>query len=205
VGDSKTYAVDVRVLAATNKDLPAEAKAGRFREDLFFRLNVVPVQVPALRERRGDIPLLAEHFLSIYLDENALPQRSFAPEALDVLRHLPWPGNIRELGNVVERLAILSTGSIITPDDLAGCGIGAAGAVSGTPAGGTSGFGDLGFVQQAGGLVAARQEFEKAMIEAALDEAAGNVSRAARLLAIDRTNLHKKIQAYGLDTGKDGK
>ncbi len=197
VGDSQTYQVDVRVLAATNKDLPAEAAAGRFREDLYFRLNVVPIQVPALRERREDIPLLAEHFLAVYQDENGLTQRGFDPAALDVLRQLPWPGNIRELGNAVERLAILSAGPAIGPDDLAVCGIGS----ESSPRGDTDGPGprfDLAAVQAAGGLVAARQQFERTVITAALAETGGNVSGAARLLGIDRTNLHKKIQAYDL-------
>ena len=205
VGDNHTYTVDVRVLAATNKDLPAEAAAGRFREDLYFRLNVVPVHVPPLRERRGDIPLLAEHFLAVYLDENGLPQRSFSAAALDVLRQRSWPGNIRELGNAVERLAILSSGSEITPDDLAACGVGGDATCAGvaTPTGPPAGW-DLAAVQAVGGLAAARQEFERSLVTAALAEADGNVSGAARLLGIDRTNLHKKILAFGLGAGKDG-
>ncbi|MCB1185305.1 sigma-54-dependent Fis family transcriptional regulator, partial [bacterium] len=135
VGGNDTVRVDVRVLAATNKDLAAEAAAGTFREDLFFRLNVVPIHVPPLRARAADIPLLAEHFLASYLDENALPQRAFAPAALERLRGLPWPGNIRELGNAVERLAILAPGDPIGTDDLARCGIGTGGD-AGTAAGG---------------------------------------------------------------------
>ncbi len=205
VGGDKTYTVDVRVLAATNKDLVAEAAAGSFREDLYFRLNVVPVAVPALRERREDIPLLAEHFLAVYLDENGLPQRSFSSAALQVLGRLPWPGNIRELSNAVERLAILSAGDSITNEDLALCGIGGQagtdlGVVHGTANGGVPC--DLAGVQSVGGLVAARQQFEKGVIEAALAETEGNVSGAARLLNIDRTNLHKKIQAYDLGPEK---
>ena len=165
---------------------------------------MVPVHVPPLRERREDIPLLAEHFLGSYLDENGLPQRQFAPEALQLLESLPWPGNIRELGNAVERLAILSSGTVIGPEDLARCGVGGD-ILSGEPEGarsdGSSGLFDPAAVMAAGGLVAARQEFEKRCITAALAEAEGNVSQAARLLGIDRTNLHKKIQAYGLGSG----
>jgi len=210
VGGSQTLRVDVRVLAATNKDLAAEIRAGRFREDLFFRLNVVPVHVPPLRERRDDIPLLAEHFLSAYLDENGLPARQFTPEALQLLRTLPWPGNIRELSNAVERLAILTRGPRIGPDDLLRHGIGvdlAAAGQAAAPRGTAAGGDDLEIpaaVMRAGGLVAARQEFEKRCILAALTEAAGNVSQAARLLGIDRTNLHKKIQTYGLGSGREG-
>ncbi len=207
VGGSQTVRVDVRVLAATNKDLAAEVKAGRFREDLFFRLNVVPVHVPPLRERRDDIPLLAEHFLANYLDENGLPQRRFAPEALQLLRSLPWPGNIRELGNAVERLAILARGATIGPEELARLGIGGdlpAGAAAPMTAGAPADAATTPTaVMAVGGLVAARQEFEKRCVAAALAEAGGNVSQAARLLGIDRTNLHKKIQAYGL-AGRDG-
>ncbi len=204
VGDNRTITVDVRVLAATNKDLPAEVRAGTFREDLYFRLNVVPVHVPPLRERRDDIPILAEHFLATYVDVNALPPRSFAPEALQLLRSMPWPGNIRELGNVVERLTILGRGTVIGPDDLVRCGVGGdLPAEDGPPSGASSsgGFSPTD-VQAAGGLVAARQEFEKGCIAAALDESRGNVSQAARLLGIDRTNLHKKIQSYGLGSGR---
>ncbi len=208
VGDDQTYQVDVRVLAATNKDLVTEAAAGNFREDLYFRLNVVPVQVPSLRERRTDISLLAEHFLAVYLDDNGLPQRTFAPAALEVLGQLAWPGNIRELGNAVERLAILSAGEHITTADLALCCIGGDAATAlgiahgaSTPAGVPC---DLAAVQAAGGLVAARQQFEKGLIQAALTETNGNVSGAARLLSIDRTNLHKKIQAYDLGPERGG-
>ncbi len=210
VGGDEIYTVDVRVLAATNKDLTAEADTGRFREDLYFRLNVVPVHVPPLRERRNDISLLAEHFLAVYLDESGMSQRSFDPQALQVLQQLPWPGNIRELSNAIERLAILSTGESITTDDLASCGIGGDKALRG----GTAGLGgdagdsdvpcDLAAVQAAGGLVPARQLFEKGLIQAALAQTAGNVSGAARLLGIDRTNLHKKILAYELGPDRGG-
>jgi len=216
VGGSDTVRVDVRILAATNKDLPVEVSRGEFREDLYFRLNVVPVQVPPLRERRQDIPLLAEHFLTRYLDENGLPQRIFAAETLQLLQSLPWPGNIRELGNAVERLAILSSGASIEPADLTRCGVGADLQSSGReiqhmggstePTGGANAVAvEPTGVLAMGGLVAARQAFEKACIAAALNEAEGNVSQAARLLGIDRTNLHKKIQAYDLGSGRSGR
>ena len=212
VGDNQTYTVDVRVLAATNKDLTAEVGAGRFREDLFFRLNVVPLQVPALRDRPTDIPLLAEHFLAVYQDENGLNQKFFTPEGLVVLERLRWPGNIRELGNAVERLAILSVGESIGPEDLSVCGVGGDLNADGSEETGRGENSilpcDLSSVLAAGGLVAARQQFEKGLIAAALSQTKGNVSKAARLLGIDRTNLHKKIQTYELsperDSDKDG-
>ena len=201
----------MRILAATNKDLEAEVASGQFREDLFFRLNVVPMHLPPLRERSSDISLLAEHFLAIYLDENGLSQRSFADESLLHLQSLPWSGNIRELGNVVERLAILSAGSCITVQDLKNCGVSESSASPAsfvTPAKSASDEVkpclDLKAVQAVGGLVAARQEFEKSLISEALNQSGGNVSGAARLLGIDRTNLHKKIVTYGLNPGRGG-
>jgi two-component system, NtrC family, nitrogen regulation response regulator NtrX len=207
VGGNKTYTVDVRVLAATNKDLVAEVGNGNFREDLFFRLNVVPLQVPALRDRPTDIPLLAEHFLAVYQDENGLNQKFFTEEALLILQHQRWPGNIRELGNAVERLAILSPGESIGPEDLSVCGVGGD-LVPGASAGGDHDAEavlpcDLSSVLACGGLVPARQQFEKGLIAAALSETGGNVSKAARMLGIDRTNLHKKIQTYDLSPERD--
>jgi two-component system nitrogen regulation response regulator NtrX len=209
VGDNRTLSVDVRVLAATNKDLAAEVQAGRFREDLFFRLNVVPVAVPPLRARSGDIALLAQHFLAAYLDENGLSQRSFSEAALSHLAAHSWPGNVRELGNAVERLAILAAGEVIGVEDLVRCGIGTTGAVK-KPALAPAADGipvDLAALQAAGGLAEGRRAFERAHIQGALDQAQGNVSQAARLLSIDRTNLHKKVAALGLASGSgpDGK
>jgi len=206
VGGNKTYTVDVRVLAATNKDLGAEVSAGTFREDLFFRLNVVPLHVAALRDRPTDIPLLAEHFLAMYQDKNGLTQKFFTEDALTILQSLRWPGNIRELGNVVERLALLRSGATIDPEDLFDCGVGKDLASGQSPiqekGPAVTMSGDLSSVLTAGGLVAARQQFEKGLIAAALEQTAGNVSKAARLLGIDRTNLHKKIQSYGLSSDR---
>ncbi len=199
VGDGKVRRVDVRVVAATNRDLEADVREGRFREDLFFRLNVVPIVVPPLRERPEDVPVLATWFLERYLRENDLPPREFAPETLAVLAGLPWPGNVRELHNAVERLAIMTTGRRIEPDDLRRTGL--LEPVSVPAADGTGPDApaiDPAAVRSLGGLAEARRRFEAACIRRALDQTAGNVSAAARLLGIDRTNLHKKIQAYGL-------
>ncbi len=225
VGGAETLTVDVRVLAATNKDLPAEVTAGEFREDLYFRLNVVPITTPPLRERREDIGLLAEHFLARYRLENNLPPRDFTPDAVALLEQLPWVGNVRELHNAVERLAIMSRQPRIGPHDLqqagllteAGAGTASAAAPAAAAAGTTTDGAPTGneaaediiaasaaAVLRAGGLVAARQQFEAACIREGLALAAGNVSQAARLLGIDRTNLHKKIQSYGLADKKSG-
>ncbi len=207
VGGNKTLKVDVRVLAATNRDLEEDVRGGGFREDLFFRLNVVPIHVPPLRQRRDDVALLATHFLTRYAEENSLPPREFSPEALKLLAQLPWPGNVRELHNAVERLAIMAAGSEITPDDLRATGLLDAATVTGTAGAGEDTPSPLSpaSIQGLGGLVKARQAFEAACIRESLAQTGGNVSGAARLLGIDRTNLHKKIQAYGLDGEKQDK
>ena len=205
VGGSGVQKVDVRVVAATNRDLEADVKEGRFREDLFYRLNVVPVVVPPLRSRRGDVALLADHFLSRYCSECNLPAREFTDEARQLLTGHVWPGNVRELHNAVERLAIMASGGAIGPDDLRATGVLAGPGLEHGVGGATSGPLDAilpatpSAVLAEGGLVKARQAFEAACIRQALDESAGNVSAAARLLGIDRTNLHKKIVAYELD------
>ncbi len=198
VGGGGTRKIDVRVVAATNIDLEDSLADGSFREDLYFRLNVVPIVVPPLRRRSDDIALLAEHFLSRYGRENDLPRREFSDAALKELTRLPWPGNVRELHNAVERLAIMAAGAVIEPEDLQRTGL-----LGGPAATRPAGSGDVSTAPDAvlaqGGLVKARQSFEAECIRRALDEAQGNVSEAARRLGIDRTNLHKKIQAYGLE------
>jgi two-component system nitrogen regulation response regulator NtrX len=215
VGGRDTARVDVRVLAATNKDLQAEVAAGRFREDLFFRLNVIPILVPPLRDRREDIPVLANYFLARYCAENNLPPRTFSAEALQILGLLPWPGNVRELHNAVERLAIMTPGKCIAAVELQRTGLvkkdtdaapsQAAGEDEADPAAAQT-FGvpvTPQEIMRLGGLVEARRLFEAACIREALAASEGNVSQAARLLGIDRTNLHKKIQSYGLAPAKD--
>ncbi len=200
VGGQGVTRVDVRVLAATNKNLEEEVLAGRFREDLLIRLNVVPVEVPPLRERRADIPVLAAHFLERYRMENNLPPRTFSASAEKALVNLSWPGNVRELQNVVERTIILTAEAEIELDSLRMAGV-LRGERSRDQAGTGGGPHMLhpNEVRQLGGLVEARRQFEAACIREALTGAGGNVSEAARSLGIDRTNLHKKIQAYGLE------
>jgi two-component system nitrogen regulation response regulator NtrX len=200
VGDSRVHHVDVRVIAATNKDLQAEARAGRYREDLYFRLNVIPIHVPPLRSRADDIPRLAEHFLHLYAEENVLPVKELSPAARGLLRDLDWPGNIRELKNVIERLAILSEGATISPEEVSRIGFPKGDGAPGPEGRGSGTFSPgIDEVRRAGGLVRFRRDIEKRCIEEALDRTGGNVSEAARLLAIERSNLHKKMQAYGLE------
>ncbi len=203
VGGSETVKVDVRVIAATNKDLAAEAAAGRFREDLYFRLNVVPLRAVPLRERPDDVAPLARHFLERFRVENDRPPVELSGEAVRALADRPWPGNVRELENAVERLAIMAAGPEIGAEDLARAGLDRPAAPVSAPADAPPPDSipavASSVIRAEGGLVAARRRFEAEAIRRALREADGNVSRAARLLGIDRTNLHKKIQAYGLE------
>jgi two-component system nitrogen regulation response regulator NtrX len=201
VGSSTVQHVDVRVLSATNKDLAAEVGAGSFREDLFYRLNVVPIRVPPLRERPGDIPDLCRHFLALYAEENGLPAKILSPEVLAELATRPWRGNIRELRNVIERLAILSDGPEITGRDIESLvPVGERGdaALDRSPAVSPETV-TAEHIREGGGLNEMRRQFEKRCVEACLDHTGGNVSQAARWLGVERSNLHKKMQALGLE------
>lgn len=189
VGGAKTFRVDVRVIAATNKNLHAEVEQGKFREDLYFRLNVVPLTAPPLRERREDIPALAEHFLNAYADENGFLPKTLSVEARDLLLQYDWPGNIRELKNLVERLSIMVSGDTIYPGDLP--------TLDGmTIPKQSSTFPDLGAGKT---LRQVREAVERHYIAEALVRHKGNVTRASSALGIERTNLHKKIKQYDLE------
>ena len=195
VGSEKAIAVDVRVLAATNKDLELEVKDGRFREDLYFRLNVVPIVSPPLRERKSDIVMLVNGFLREFAIENGLREKPIDDEVLEALTERPWPGNVRELRNVVERMAILS-GDRITLDDLPEEGVlsevrRGSGQPPGLPA----------KLDEAGERLTLRDyrsRAEKDYILQTLDEVGWNISRAATILGVERTNLHKKMRSYGI-------
>ncbi|MCB2228803.1 MAG: sigma-54 dependent transcriptional regulator [Desulfarculaceae bacterium] len=186
VGGTKTIAVDVRVLAATNKELKAEIAAGRFREDLFYRLNVIPIHVPPLKERSEDIPELVADFLGHLAMKHNQPVKRFTPEALEVLKAQPWPGNVRELKNLVERLWILCPHEEVGLEDLPV-------EMSGAPAPGP---------EQAqlfaGDFKSARAAFEKAYLEAKLSDNQGNVSRTAEEVGLERSHLHKKLKTLGI-------
>ena len=191
IGGAKPVSVDVRVLAATNKNLEGEIAAGRFREDLFYRLHVVPILVPPLRERREDIPLLVAHFVAVLTQREGVPPRTISSEAVDRLASRDWPGNVRELRNTIERLLILASGPEVAVDDvdrLAG------------PGGGGDGGGGAGL----GALADCRtfEEFkhaaERAFLLAKLREYDWNVSETARGLEMPRSNLYKKLERYGL-------
>jgi len=180
VGGTRNLRVDVRIIAATNKDLAKEVKAGRFREDLFFRLNIVVFTLPPLRERREDIPLLVEYFLE-RLRAGSSGARSISPEALKLLIDYPWPGNVRELENTIERLLILSEGEVIGPDDLPPY----------------IRFPEEAFSkEQLAGLSLA--EVERLHIMKVLSQTKGRKAPAARILGIDVKTLNRKIKAYRL-------
>jgi len=189
VGSGQVRPVDVRVIAATNKDLTAEIAAGRFREDLLYRLNVVPIEVPPLRERRGDIRQLVQHFTTELAQRGGLPAREFEESALQRLEAHEWPGNIRELRNAVERLLILAAGSTVVAADVDRMSMGAAAR--------SAELNDAGFLQ-AGTFEVFKQEAERAFLAAKLAEHDWNVSETARTLQMPRSNLYKKIERYKL-------
>ena len=182
VGGSRVIRVDVRVIAATNRDLAERTRSGEFREDLYFRLAVIPITVPPLRERAEDIPLLAEHFTGQLSRETGGRPRRFAPAALEMLGRHSFPGNVRELHNLVERLLIMSPGPAIGPDQVRAVLPQAAAAAASGPLR----LGD------------AVQEFEKKEIESALAETAGNMTQAAARLGLERSHLYKKMKKLGL-------
>jgi two-component system nitrogen regulation response regulator NtrX len=190
VGGSTRIRVDARVLAATNKDLTAEIRAGRFREDLYFRLNVVPIFVPPLRDRQDDIPLLADHFMALMATEYGRRPKRLAPEAVARLQHYQWPGNVRELRNVIERLMIMVPGDTITAQDLAFLGHDSV-----RPA--------AELVDVTLPLSDARERFERDYILQALSAQQGNISRTAEALGVERSNLYKKMKAFGIAPARD--
>ena len=204
VGGSRPIQVDVRVVAATNKNLEEEIAKGGFREDLYHRINVIPLTVPPLRERREDIPLLAAHFLQDLSEGGDAPAKTFSPAALEALAALPWPGNVRELKNFVFRLAILSPGAVI---DLADLPLAASGQepapapVEAAPEGAEADFLDP--FLQVPSFREARALFEKQFLRRKLAECHGNVSLLAEKIGLERSHLYKKLKAYGLEPGKE--
>jgi two-component system nitrogen regulation response regulator NtrX len=187
IGGAKPIQVDVRVIAATNKSLDEEIATGRFREDLFYRLNVVRIQVPPLRDRREDIPMLVDHFVRQLAGGTGVAARTFEPGALERLTDRVWPGNVRELRNAVERLLILSPGKTVTAADVSRLlGEGATTEVV------------EGAAAPDGTFEAFKHEAERSFLAAKLREHDWNVSETARALKMPRSNLYKKIERYGL-------
>jgi len=194
VGGSETLTVDVRVIAASNKDLEEEIRKGNFREDLFYRLNVIPFEVPPLRERKEDLPLLAAHFLRLFCEEYNKREKALSREALDLLLRYGWPGNVRELRNVMERMVIMVPGETIREPDLAG----SLRARAGGPAEAAAEPGG----EWDGTLREARERFEREYILRRLREAQWNVTRAAQQMGIERSNLHRKMKLYGIEQAR---
>ena len=188
VGGEKTIQVDVRIIAATNKDLPQLIGKGKFREDLYYRLNVVDLEIPFLRKRREDVPLLAQHFLQIFAARNHKEIKGFTPQAMDHLIRYDWPGNVRELMNAVERAVVLSRSDYLSEKDfpvISGSEIKNDGIISQTPPINGDGTTPL-------------EEVEKATILKTMEASGGNKSEAARRLGITRKTLHKKLKTYGV-------
>ena len=203
VGGTKLLKVDVRVLAASNKDLEKEIQKGQFREDLFYRLNVVPIIVPPLRDRREDIPALVHHFMKIHAEEQGLRMKEVSPEAMTVLQQYEWPGNIRELRNQIERLMIMVPEAVIEAQHAAMSIQGRA--VSSTASmhvGGHAGGALL--MKPYESLRDARNAFEKEYIGRKLREHHWNISRTAEDLKIERSHLHRKIKLLDVEMRPEG-
>jgi len=177
IGAQSPRSVNVRIIAATNKNLAAEIRASRFREDLFYRLNVIPFLVPPLRERHKDIPVMTAYFIDVFSAEHGRPRKEFSTEAMEAMMRYAWPGNVRELRNEIERLVIMVPGSEITPADLS------------LPNGD----------ETAGTLQATRARYEKELIQAKLEENGWNISRTSRVLGLERSHLYRKMKAYGIE------
>jgi two-component system nitrogen regulation response regulator NtrX len=192
IGSQKTIEVDVRVIAATNKNLEQAIESGEFREDLFFRLSVIPIRIPPLRERPEDVPALIEHFRKQFAAENHLRPKTFSADAVETLKHLTWRGNVRELKNTVERLLIMVPDDEIRPDHLAD--IRDRGQAGGAAAGGGDGGSLRGFKESA----------ERSFLVQKLRENRWNISATAAAIGTPRSNLYKKLEQYGITQEKDG-
>jgi len=187
VGGTESIRVDVRLVCATNRDLEADVKTGRFREDLYFRINVVTVRMPPLRERAGDIPILVRHFLAKIARRESRAEASVSPEALEVLCRHSWPGNVRELENAIERAVAVAKGNVVLPSDLP------VEVYGGSPA-------------EPGGIFDDRptlSELEKRYIGLILAECGGNKKKAAERLGIDRRTLYRALERAGVAAGSD--
>jgi two-component system nitrogen regulation response regulator NtrX len=197
VGGNKTIEVNVRVITASNKKLEDEIAAGRFREDLYYRLNVLPLTIPPLREREGDVGILVPHFLEYFSKTHGEKPKRMAPKAMEVLEHYDWPGNIRELKNIVERLMIMSAGEEIQVTDIPPAilsSIGNRAAGLSAPAGaGVTEFGEI--------YKDAKDAFERAFLKAQLERNQWNVSKTAEVIKLERSNLHKKIKQFKIEMG----
>ncbi|HEY3257588.1 MAG TPA: sigma-54 dependent transcriptional regulator, partial [Gemmatimonadaceae bacterium] len=196
VGGNRPVKVDVRIIAATNHDLARAVHEGKFREDLFFRLNVIPLALPPLREREGDVPLLVRHFSLLHFKRTGQLPPAWTPEALETMKQYPWPGNVRELANIVERLSIMQPGAAVTgarvrevlqpaaPADKSGIS--------------RDWKAEIATSQADTPLASALDDYERHMIQRAIESARGNIAEAARRLQTDRPNLYRRMKRLGI-------
>jgi two-component system nitrogen regulation response regulator NtrX len=194
LGSSKTMKVDVRVIAATNKNLETEIEMGSFREDLYFRLSVIPISVPPLRERPDDIPALVRHFCELFSREGSFRLKRFTPAAMELLQQHRWKGNIRELRNTVERLLIMSRGDLIDgPDlrDVLRADVKPTGGQEAAPR------------EKPGTLREFKETAERSFLVEKLRENAWNISRTAEVIGTPRSNLYKKLEQYQISQERD--
>ena len=198
LGSARTIKVDVRVIAATNKDLEAEIEKGTFREDLYFRLSVIPIRVPPLRDRREDIPALVRHFVDLFSRENNRRPQRFTPAALDYLQKARWKGNVRELRNSVERLLIMTPGDGIDVDDLREVV-----RMDTRPASAAAPV-DANERERPGTLREFKESAERAFLVDKLRENAWNISKTAEVIGTPRSNLYKKLEQYAITQENDG-
>ena len=198
LGSARTIKVDVRVIAATNKDLEAEIEKGSFREDLYFRLSVIPIRVPALRDRREDIPVLVRHFVDVFSRENNRRPQRFTPAALDFLQKARWKGNVRELKNTVERLLIMTPGDSIDVDDLRE--VVRSESAKGPVAPGAADAEK----ERPGTLREFKESAEREFLVQKLRENGWNISKTAEVIGTPRSNLYKKLEQYAITQENDG-
>ncbi|MGH7258681.1 MAG: sigma-54-dependent transcriptional regulator [Nitrospiraceae bacterium] len=198
VGGTKLIKVDVRVIAASNKDLLKEIEKGGFRDDLFYRLNVVPIVVPPLRDRREDVPLLVKHFMNVHTEEQGLKIKQISPEAMNIFAHYEWPGNIRELRNLIERLMIMVPGPVIESSH-ASLALQVRPNLAAVQQNATVQSGHTLLTRAYDSLRDARNAFEKEYISRKLREHHWNISRTAEDLQIERSHLHRKIKLLDVE------
>jgi two-component system nitrogen regulation response regulator NtrX len=195
VGGTRVVEVDVRVIAATNKVLENEIRAGNFREDLFYRLNVVPFRVPLLKERKDDIPMLIRHFIETFCRQEGRELKVMLPDAMALMTDYDWPGNVRELKNMIERLVIMTPGVTIAVSHIPEY-------ISNLDSHRDIVMGKTGGVWESGSLREAREEFEKEFIIQKLEENDWNITKTAEAIELERSNLHRKMKTYGIGLKK---
>jgi len=206
IGSKRPVSVDVRIISATNRDLTESVKEGRFREDLYYRLNVFPIEIPALRDRREDIPALLEHFIKRFNAQERLNVRGASPETLEMLKTFEWPGNVRQLENTIFRAVILSDGHTLQPQDFPQISglkpiipAQEAAALLHETVAGVSNEDSAFKIMDRDGHLRSLEEIERDLIEFAIETYSGHMSEVARRLGIGRSTLYRKVREHELD------